>query len=258
MNKSSKFWKVGTILAGIVTVFVVAGAAMTFAQDETSLAEVIPAVFAQVEQGDRGDRPQIIDRDTVKAAIADTLGITVEELDAAKEAGMTLPELAEESGVDIAEVEAAVEAVKEDAVNQALADGTITEEQAEQILSGEGRQGKGGRGGHGLLQEIVDEDAMKTAVADVLGITVEELEAAKEEGTRLPELAEELGVEMADVEAAKQAVIEDAVNQAVEDGTITEEQAEQILSGEGRGRRGNGPRGNGNDPAPEEAPADNA
>ena len=57
---------------------------------------------------------------------------------------------------------------------------------------------------------------MKAAIADALGITVEELEAAKEDGTRLSELAEELGVDMADVEAAVQEVKEDAVNQPLQ------------------------------------------
>ena len=113
--------------------------------------------------------------------------------------------------------------------------------------------GRGNR--HGL--GIFDREAMKEVVADALGITVEELEAAKEDGTRLSELAEELGVPIEDVEAAVEAARAEAVAQAVEDGTITQEQADQILSGEfcnkgNRGNRGNGPRGNGfNAPVPE-------
>ncbi len=244
----NKFWKFGTILVGIVTVFVVVGAAMTFAQEDTGTPGTTPAIFMQQEdgEGEQGEQPQIIDHEAVVEAIANALGITVEEVEAAKEEGTQLSELAESLGVDIADVEAAIQEVKEEAVNQALEDGTITEEQAERILSGEGRRGgKGGRGnGGGLLREIIDQDAMNTAVADALGITVEELDAAKEEGTRLSELAEELGVDIAEVEAAKEAVVQEAVDQALEDGTITEEQAERILSGEGH-RGGKGGRGNG-------------
>ena len=86
-------------------------------------------------------------------------------------------------------------------------------------------------------------EAVDAAVAQVLGLSVEELEAAKEAGTRLPELAESLGVDMADVEAAKQAAKQAVVDQAVADGTITQEQAETILSHDGK--RGCGERGRG-------------
>jgi uncharacterized protein (DUF433 family) len=225
-------------LAAVLALLVVAGSTMAFAQVDETVAET-----TAVLQQDDTDRPQIIDPEAVKAAIADTLGISVEELEAAREEGTKLPELAEELGVDMADVEAAIQAVRAEAIDQALADGLITAEQAERLLTQDGRPGPGG-GRRG--PQIFDREAMEAAAADALGISVEELQAAREEGATIPELAEELGVDMADVQAAVQAAREDAINQALADGTITAEQAERLLNGE-CGLRHRGPRGNDTD-----------
>jgi DNA-directed RNA polymerase specialized sigma24 family protein len=221
------------IAAVVIAVALVGGGALVFAQG-----------------GGPTDQPNphgqgIFDRDAIKEAIAGALGITVDELEAAREEGKRIDELAEELGVDLADVEAAVQAAREEMVQQAVEDGTITQEQADQILSGEFRGGRDGRGGHGGGPGVIDRDVIKEAIAGALGITVEELEAAHEEGKNLAELAEELGVDLADVEAAVQAAVEEMVQQAVEDGTITQEQADQILSGDFHGGRGGGPHPNG-------------
>ena len=85
--------------------------------------------------------------------MADALGLTVEEIEAARADGVTLPELAEEQGVEMAEVRAAAEAAKAEMVQAAVDEGLITEAQAERILSHEGfpcRRGRGFRPGpHG-------------------------------------------------------------------------------------------------------------
>jgi len=97
--------------------------------------------------------------------------------------------------------------------------------------------GHGGRGiGRGLM--AVDEETMHAAIAEALGITVDEFEAAIADGTRLSELAAELGVDLADVQEAMQAVHEAALQQAVEEGLITQEQADAF--GGRLGQMGNG------------------
>lgn len=97
------------------------------------------------------DRPNLRSRgtcnhDTIKDAVARALGITVEELETAQEEGKRLNKLAEERGVDLADIEAAIQTTHEEMVRQAVADGTISQEQANQILSGKFRGGHGGRG----------------------------------------------------------------------------------------------------------------
>ena len=78
-------------------------------------------------------------------------------------------------------------------------------------------------------------------MAKALGISVEELQAAHAEGKSLPTLIEELGLDRETVRANMETAKQEAIQQAVADGVITQEQADQILSGEGRGKRG--PRG---------------
>lgn len=87
---------------------------------------------------------QVIDREALQAVIADALGMTVEELQAAKDSGQRLGEIAEAQGVDLETVHAAVEAAKAEMVQQAVDDDLITGEQAECILSHEGGRCNGG------------------------------------------------------------------------------------------------------------------
>lgn len=78
-----------------------------------------------------------------------------------------------------------------------------------------------------LLDSIVDRDEI---LADVLGLTVEELAAAKEAGTSLDELMTEAGLTKEAVRTEIQNAITVAVEQAVSDGTLTQEQADLILT----------------------------
>lgn len=249
------------ISAGIVALMGIAGATTIFAQEDGATtfaqAENAPALVQNETPqegprngGQRGElrelASQVFDQDEMKAVVADALGITVEELDAAKEAGTRLSELAEAQGVEVETVKAAVQAYRETAVADAIEAGIITEEQGEQLLNHEGKR-RGKRAGR--FGGLVDRADVQTAVADALGISVEDLQAAKEAGTSIEDLAAENGVEMETIQEAVQAVKETAVQEALEAGTITEEQAERILSGEGRQGRQGGPRG-GNGPAP--------
>ena len=126
----------------------------------------------------------------------------------------------------------------------------LPRKQADRILEhagqlGRGRHGDKGRGDHGPGAEIFADIDMKAIVAEALGITPEELAAYHEDGLRLPEIAAELGVDETAVHEAVQTAKTDAVNQAVADGIITQEQADRLLEGgrcDGKGRRG-GPRG---------------
>lgn len=190
-------------------------------------------------------------------ALAEALGITVDELDAAKQAA------------------------REVAIAQAVADGLLTQEQADQLLANE----FGGRGWH----FGTDQDAY---LAEALGISEEELAAARDQvyAAQLTALVEAgmVSQEQADMALAQRAVqdyvdtdaleatvrsaYEDAVAQALADGVITQEQADQLLTelseqsfnfhgfgfggghGHGRGHGGpgfGGPRGFGNDTTPD-------
>jgi hypothetical protein len=73
-------------------------------------------------------------------------------------------------------------------------------------------------------------------LASALGINLEELEQAREDGLLLRELLEELDLNPADVREDLRAVFESAVEDALFSGAITQEQAELILEFERPGR----------------------
>ena len=68
-------------------------------------------------------------------ALADTLGLTSDELYAEVNSGKTITQIAEEKGISRTELVAALEAAHEDSLVQAVADGILTQEQADSILA---------------------------------------------------------------------------------------------------------------------------
>lgn len=90
--------------------------------------------------------------------------------------------------------------------------------------------GPGGpHGGRGL------DGAALEAVAEVLGMSTDDLSAALESGKTLTELAEEAGVDVQEIQDALSAVraeaLRERIAQAVEDGNITQEHADWLLEG---------------------------
>lgn len=69
------------------------------------------------------------------SVVADTLGMTEDELRTALEDGQTLADLAGEQGVDVQTVVDALVASHKDRLDQAVAAGDITWEQAEEMLA---------------------------------------------------------------------------------------------------------------------------
>ena len=93
--------------------------------------------------------------------------------------------------------------------------------------------GHGPRGGRGLG------DAELQAAANVLDMTTDELSSALKDGKKLQELADEAGVDFEDVQtairAAHEAEMRERIQQAVDDGTMTQEKADWLLEGLDRG-----------------------
>ena len=110
--------------------------------------------------------------------------------------------------------------------------------------------GRGPGGGHGLGL------AGLQAAAEALDMTTDELITEIQSGKTLEQIAEEAGVEVADVQAAiqeaHQSAFRNRIQQAVDNGTITQEHADWLLEGLekgfiggaggfGFGKHGNGP-----------------
>lgn len=95
--------------------------------------------------------------------------------------------------------------------------------------------GMGNGGGMGMTQSInaeslgIFEDVVDEALADFLGISVAELEAAHDEGLVAADLAERYGVDLDDLMAVMAEARADAIADAVADGLITAEQGAFLL-----------------------------
>jgi hypothetical protein len=147
--------------------------------------------------------------------------------------------------IDVETYDAAVEQAREEVLGEALAEGWLTEDQAERMKErfdqGFGARGMGkgflgphrmdkgfvgprggfmGRGGNSLLGMIAHE-------AD---LSVQELFAELQDGKSLADLASEKGVDVQAVTGKYLAQLEENLTQAVTDGKMTQNQADWMLN----------------------------
>jgi superoxide dismutase len=243
MCQVKKFLKIAGIAALVATLGVIAVGAVAFAQGPFEGPGIGP--FG----GGHGRFPLLspeqaeAHHEQMQQAMADALGMTVEELDAAHAEGKTPWEIAEEQGVDLADVRDTMRVPFEQMLDQAIAGGMLTQEQADTIhqhmADGHGPwEGRGGfprfpgkHGDHPFLdpeQAGAHHEAMQQAIADAFGLTVEELDAAHAEGKTLWGIAEEQGVDLADVRDTMRVPFEQMLDQAVAGEMLTQEQADTI------------------------------
>ncbi len=189
-------------LSGLIAVLLMSlGAVAILAQEDTLPEEpttpALPSGQGRFDGHDRFHGRGGADEE----ALADALGITVEELQAARQK------------------------IAADRLAQAVEAGRITKDQANTMLAMQ------------ALKGYLDH---QTILAQALGVDAEAFAAAREAGTLRDLLAE---ITPADLQENMRKAVEEAVQQAVKDNVITEEQAalvlEQVESGQGaRGRFG--------------------
>jgi polyhydroxyalkanoate synthesis regulator phasin len=156
-------------------------------------------VLSGVAQAQEPDSEQVNRHEVYQEALAAELGITVEQLQAAQEAA------------------------RNSVIDDAVAAGRITEEQAERLRNaepGEIRRGFGHRVRHAIG------NAVETA-AGILGLTTDEVRQGFMDGKSLNDLAAEQGV--TDLEAQLVAQLTADIQAKVSDGSITQEQADRLL-----------------------------
>ena len=179
--------------------------------------------------------------------LAEALGMSVEDFQAALAEGQTPQEIAQAQGIDWADVEAALQAAAEDHLQQAVDDGKLTQEQADAILErmaehpfdgGAFMKGPGGRGQFGgrpggQFGGHLGGPQMNRGneLAEVLGMSQEDFQSALEEGRRqaLVNIVEDQGMTMEEVAQALFDKAVERLDSAVADGKLTQEQADQIL-----------------------------
>ncbi len=142
-------------LATLVAIVAALGiSSAVFAQSSTTPTPTAPTA-PTAPMGHRGGGFGLRSQAALEAA-AKALGMTADELQAELWGGKTLADVADEKGVDIADVQAAVEAAQlaetKTAIQVAVTAGTITQAKADWLLEGldKGYWGTGKDGGFGL------------------------------------------------------------------------------------------------------------
>lgn len=125
MSRKFKFGLMGLLIVGALTV-VMAGSALAQGPDP------LDKPFGSFGRGGFGWFGG--DRWTMFDAVAEALGLTPEGLFAELHAGKSLSEVAEAQGVDTETLSDALLAARVEAIQQAVEDGTLTQEQADRML----------------------------------------------------------------------------------------------------------------------------
>jgi lipoate-protein ligase A len=216
--------------------------------------------------------------------LAEALGMTVEELHEALRSGKSIAVIAEEQGKDLEAVKFVMLAEFSAHLDQHVADGDITREQADERLAKfterldelvnktRPERGEGGRGPGRIFNGLKEASAELAAVLD---LTEEELRTQLRSGKSLAAIAEAQGVDIDDVKKVLTDEFTAHLAEHVAEGKITQEQADARLEqfterlddmvnkslperGEGRrgrgGRHGFGGRHGGETPESPEAP----
>ena len=139
MNKRFKMGLAGLLAASVIAV-PTAGTVLAQAQDQTQTPPATTTAPLREGRGfAKGFGMRMGDETTLTAA-AEALKMTADELSPQLWGGKTLADLAEEKGVALADVQAAVEAAQKaaskDAIEQAVTAGTLSREQADWMLEG--------------------------------------------------------------------------------------------------------------------------
>lgn len=191
----TKFWKIVGVTTLIAILGLVAVGAIALAQDSDSGSNG-PFDFAT----------------RFREALANILGISVEEYDAA------------------------VEKAQDQVMDEAVAEGWLTEEQAELLrwrmdqAPGFGMPGMGrGFGRHGWGMRGFMGDNLLSIAADKLDMKLTELLTGLQDGKSIADVAKEKGIDTQTIVDAYLAQLKENLDEAVTDGRITQKQADYML-----------------------------
>jgi uncharacterized protein YidB (DUF937 family) len=169
-------------------------------------------------------------------SVAELLGITVDELREGLRDGSTMAEMAEANGVSTEELTAEILASIEEHLDEAVADGRIDQEKADERLAGAeervetminaepGTFERFGKG-HGHSHRVWGRADHLQEVADSLGLSVDDLKDSLADGQTVVEAAEAQGVSEADLVAALVEAATEQIDEAVEDGRLDADRA---------------------------------
>lgn len=159
--------------------------------------------------------------------------------------GTFVEKLAAKLGIGEDKLKTAIEETQSEMIDEAVAEGRLTEEQAERLKERAGEGGFFGFPGRGLGHGRWGAGVMPEAAAEVLGISVDQLMEELRDGKSLDEVAEEQhGMTVDEFTDALLSQVKAQLDGLVAEGKLTQEQADgmfeqieenidSIVSGEG-------------------------
>lgn len=127
MNSS----KLAIALAGLLAV---SGTGVYAATNDTTTTDGTETT-TQCERGDRGERGMFGGRAAGQAALLEALGLSEAEVEAAREEGQSVPDLAEEKGITIEQFIEAIITSHKAKLDAAVESGDLTQDEADAILA---------------------------------------------------------------------------------------------------------------------------
>lgn len=171
-------------------------------------------------------------------AFANAFGLNEEETQVLQQAQQIMAQISENYPPGSEEFNANMKEAVQSAVDAALNDNAITEDQAQKILdhftrfetSTSGKNGFGHRemgmpeAQNGYLSEYV-----QPALAEAFGLTTEDLQARHDAGDTLWDIGVDQGLTLEEFQNKMVDAHANAINAALKDGTITQDQADFML-----------------------------
>ncbi|MDE2990363.1 MAG: hypothetical protein OXU21_04760 [Chloroflexota bacterium] len=171
--------------------------------------------------------------------LSDLTGVSVEDIRSARESGDSLADIAEANDVTTDDYVAAVVDAATSAIDDAVADGKLSEDRAAEIKSGltdkvtgmvTSEAGWHGRS-RGWAVKLDGKPSPVVVLSELSGLSVEEIRESRGEGTSLVDIGEANGVTKDDYVAELVNRATAAIDAAVEAGRLSEERAQAMKDG---------------------------
>ena len=184
-------------------------------------------------------------RNPVLNQVADILGVEAADLKTELDSGKTILEIAQAKGFTLDDLLTKLSATMQERMKTAVDNAKLTQSEADEriasmkecltaYLKGEDTQCDAhfmsrnlpfamGRMARSPLNKLEN-------LAEKLNMKVEDLKAALEGGKTIPEIAESQGITLEDLKADREEALIERVNQAVENGNLTQAEADEIIA----------------------------
>lgn len=197
------------------------------------LSAIVGTASAQQE---RQQRPGVNALRELVQIVAEETGLTTREILAQLQEGLSLADVISANGGDVNTVISAATEAATTAINEAVANGNLPQERADQMLAnletvitnginGEFDRPQGGQNGRQQAQQF-----LMQSVSDATGLSNQEIMTQVRGGMTLAEVIEANGGSVDAVVGSAVAAATEAINTMVSEGKLTQEQADETIA----------------------------